>query len=246
MAWWTGVALVNGKPTALTFDADRPEPLPGYTQRVLVNVTVADPDGNGFHSPEEGALLNALGDAMVEAAGDDAVVVGRITGDGVRAFLAYARDTAWVDPWIIQARESVAPRTVTYAIDEQPDWRTFAALLPHAQRGHADQTVFLQLQEAGADMAQEREINWFLLFPDEATAATAEEPLRELGYGVEIHRDSRGDGDENGDRWTVTASRVAVVSLGYVVEGSAWFTAFAANHGAGFDGWGAAVTPAAS
>jgi hypothetical protein len=239
MAWWTGVALVNGKPTALTFDAERQEPLAGYPQRVLVNVTIAEPDSNGFHSPDEGALLNELGDSLAQAAGDDAVVVGRITGGGIRAFLAYARDTAWLEPWVAQAREAMAPRTVTSAVDDQPDWRSYAALLPHAQRGHADQTVFLQLQEAGADLDLPREINWFLVFADEAGARLADEPLRELGYDVEIHR------EDDGAAWTVTASRVTVVSLGYVVEGSAWFSAFAANHGADFDGWGAAVTPAA-
>ena len=99
----------------------------------------------------------------------------------------------------------------------------------------ADLQVLNQLEEAGSDLSKPHEIEFFLYFPDEASANEAAASIRGQGFVVEVMPPMAGSD------WLCFATRTLVPKLEDIVAIGREFTAIAEAHGGEYDGWGTQV-----
>jgi len=101
-----------------------------------------------------------------------------------------------------------------------------------------DLVILRQLRGKGAQLALPRHVLHFLDFSDEASATSAEEAVREIGFEPTIVAPT---GESL--TWTLRAEANRVVDETTVVTHRAQFERIAAAHGGEYDGWEAAAAP---
>jgi Regulator of ribonuclease activity B len=106
-----------------------------------------------------------------------------------------------------------------------------------AAGGGGDRLVLDQLRQAGADLSQPREVLHYLYAPTREDADALAAAVRAEGYEVEV-RDSATGGPRP---WLVLATAHRVVAEETAEAATSRFSELAAEHGAEYDGWEAAV-----
>lgn len=237
-AWVAGPALLSSEIGTLRFDAAYKDgPLPGYDKFVEIKLKVVYPDMMGFPGPGENDDLLAIEERAQEIAGDQAHFVGSVAARGNKNLLFYARSGDWVGAWESSQRASGDSRQFVVTITDDPGWQSYLRLLPLAEQGYGDVLTFRKLDELVSDMAEARQIDWFLIFPDQAGAQAAAAELEERSFEVDV-AEAPGPAP-----WSVTVHAHDGLHLGLIVRANAMLRLVAARHGGSFDGWGAQVDP---
>jgi hypothetical protein len=236
--WVAGPALLSSEIGTLRFDtAYKDGPVPGYDKYVEIKLKVVYPDIMGFPGPEENDVLVAIEENVQKIAGDQAHFVGSVAARGSKNLLLYARSGDWVGDWESSQRASGDSRQFVVTITDDPGWQSYSRLLPLAEQGYGDVLTFRKLDELALDMAEVRQIDWFLLFPDETGAQAAAAELEERSFDVDLGQALALA------KWSVTVHAHDVLHLGLIVRANAMLRQVAARHGGSFDGWGAQVDP---
>ncbi len=207
----------------------------GYPKRATVSLKLLAPNESGNVSHEENVQLRGVESSLVAAAGDDACCAGFGTHSGVRNYLFYAKSTEWLRAWGSENRGEAERRRATVRVEDEPDWRTYHELLDMATDAMSDMQVFMKVMELDADMAQPRRVDWTLVFPEESQARSALAELESEGLGMTLGLAG------SGDRTMLSASKVDVLDIRFMLYFNARMRAVAASNGGKFDGWGAAV-----
>jgi len=103
-----------------------------------------------------------------------------------------------------------------------------------------DRLIIEQLRGMGADLSEPREVLHYLYLPTREAADAAGDALSPRGYAVDV-RPAAGPPGPN--PWLCLATIEEVVSVESARTSRETFTALAATHGGGYDGWEAAGTP---
>jgi hypothetical protein len=104
-----------------------------------------------------------------------------------------------------------------------------------------DRMVMEALVEHGADLSQPREIVYRCYAASREGAEALAAAARTGGFAVEIREPLR----EYPGQWPVVCRVYGVLSPELVATNGVFFARSAASHGAEYDGWEAAVQPAA-
>ena len=99
-----------------------------------------------------------------------------------------------------------------------------------------DMQVLQQLREAGADLTKATEVNYYMYFPDSATAARAADSVRAFGFEAEV-RDGRGRTE-----WLCLATKNMIPEKTAIFAGTKQFSELSKSLGGEYDGWEAAAT----
>jgi regulator of ribonuclease activity B len=100
-----------------------------------------------------------------------------------------------------------------------------------------DAMVLAQLDKAGSDLQQPHEVDNFLYFADQPTAALAADRLRAFSKSVEVTEAAKGPS------WCAKAVVVLIPTPGNVAEMRARMESVAAALKGEYDGWGAPIVP---
>jgi hypothetical protein len=126
--WTVGVAETDdGHVSTIKCRVGTTEPLPDLTERVTLTAQIERPTSEGMHGPEEGRVLNDLGDRFAAAAGAAGVLVGSVCAKGAKRFIVYASDVSWVEPWE-QAVRLETPRRMSVRVEEDHTWASTRAM----------------------------------------------------------------------------------------------------------------------
>ena len=102
-------------------------------------------------------------------------------------------------------------------------------------REEADLQTLNRLEEAGSDLSKPHEMEFFLYFPEEASANAAAGDIRDQGFVVEVKP------SEEGSDWLCFAVKTMVPTYEDIVAISREFGAIAEAYGGEYDGWGTLV-----
>jgi hypothetical protein len=94
-----------------------------------------------------------------------------------------------------------------------------------------------QMTEAGADLAQARDVDFYLYFPSRPAAEAAAHEVTGHGFLVAVP-ETEGDG-----LWLLPARTSLVVSVDELHATEATLAMIALRHGGEYDGWDAPVEP---
>lgn len=113
-------------------------------------------------------------------------------------------------------------------------------LMYRGHRGEAalrdvDATTLRELTDAGSDLSQPHEVEFYLYFAHQQTARSVGESLSGEGFAVTVER------SEQGSDWLCLATLAMVPTLPELHALRRRFTALAEGHGGAYDGWGATV-----
>jgi len=100
-----------------------------------------------------------------------------------------------------------------------------------------DAMVLAQLKKAGSDLQQPHDVDNFLYFADQSTAALAADRLRASSKNVEVTPAAQGPS------WCAKAIDVLVPTASNVAEMRARMESVAAAFKGEYDGWGAPIVP---
>lgn len=222
--------------TSVNWDGGYSHPLEGYTQRIRLSLQIRNPNDGGFHIASEGDDLRAISHSLVVASRGSAVEVGSFTSKGVKNFFYYATETDWLPAFEENLRDE--DRTFSIQIQDDPEWQTYRRVLYDAEQADSDRRVLANLAENGADLDQPHETDWFLYFPTEEQARSAEEVLTDHEYQVQVNPPPDG-----AEEWCVIGTLNVPLSTGYVATMTRMFEVFARDNGGKYDGWGAVIEP---
>jgi hypothetical protein len=103
------------------------------------------------------------------------------------------------------------------------------------QARDVDATTLMELADAGSDLHQTHEVEFFFYLPSEQAAQAVAETLRQDGYGIRL------EAVDPGHDWLCLGSREMTPELGELRRLRTRFTSLAESHGGAYDGWGATV-----
>jgi hypothetical protein len=92
---------------------------------VRVIVTLDGVTDDGFPTDAEDALLGPFEDFVVALSRPHAVVAGRMTTDGLRVHVLYARSADWLEAFQRSVREQLPTRRVTVKAGIDPGWTLY-------------------------------------------------------------------------------------------------------------------------
>ena len=107
-------------------------PFEGFPLQVGIDVTLLQPDSTGQPSAEERPALKAFEAGLVQALGDQGRLVGVLTVDGHREYLAYVRSTDVLMPWQTSTPPGMDQHDFGVQVMQDPTWlglREIAGLL---------------------------------------------------------------------------------------------------------------------
>ena len=107
-------------------------PYEGFALQVGIDVTLLQPDSTGQPSAEERPALKAFEAGLVQALADQGRLVGVLTVDGHREYLAYVRSTDVLLPWRDAPPAGMDQHDWALQVMEDPTWlglREIAGLL---------------------------------------------------------------------------------------------------------------------
>jgi hypothetical protein len=236
---WLVGALDTGDETYFTmlnWDAGYKEPLPGYSKSVVLSLQIKNPNDGGFHHADEGEQLRGIAEALVEAASGTVVEVGTFASKAVKNFCFYGSVIDWVPQFEATLRVT-ADRSFAIKVEDDPQWQRYKRTLADAIEADADRKVLDNLVRNGANLSDPRETDWFLYFPTEDIARSAEATLLEHHYEVEVGAPDPGVSDQ----WCVIGTLNVPLSMGYIAGMTRMFNLFAEENGGKYDGWGAEI-----
>ncbi len=231
---------MQDKPVFVTVDLGACAYPPASTHPMLLRVRVElqNPSGSGLYTPEEGAALATLEDAVTDRLQQaaDAWLVGRHYGNGEGVFAYYAPPEPRS---AIDTRHGLEPYLPQFSAQQDPDWgylRSVLAPTDFQQILIATLRSLHGLRESGDEHQLPRTVDHLALFADHASAADAGTALDKHGFTVDPPRSVD-------DRIELTFRRED--TLQDCMEGLLWtvFETVTAHKGT-YDGWGAPVTPA--
>jgi hypothetical protein len=100
-----------------------------------------------------------------------------------------------------------------------------------------DREVIDALRQAGADLAQPRDVRHYLYVPNEKIATFLGPRIEQIGYTVETRPEAEGR------RWLILISSLAMVTEEEIALSRKTFEGLAEKAGGEYDGWEAAATP---
>ena len=118
--------------------------------------------------------------------------------------------------------------------------RTRDEAAPAGQSIEGDRQVIEQLQSAGADLSQPREVVHSIHLPSREAAETFAPMVLNQGYEPKVIEPDDASADDQRP-WTVTATGQTVVTEEGLAAARRSFTELAAEYGGTYDGWEAAV-----
>ena len=119
---------------------------------------------------------------------------------------------------------------------QRPQARQEVTEAPAIGSLEADRQTLRALQEAGADLSKETEVNFYLYFRDRAQAERAARGVSDSLFQSEVREAATGGG------WLCLLTASMVPSETGIRSASTRFQAIADSLGGEYDGWEAAVT----
>ncbi|MEY2930355.1 MAG: hypothetical protein RL033_1104 [Pseudomonadota bacterium] len=109
----TGASLLAGKPR--------------FEQRVGVSVPFRSPNANGFPRPEEGRVLDAIEDQLVDAltAAGAGIFVLAVTTAGMREFVFYTSDATASQSQVEKVAQAIGSHTLQHVVEHDAEWDVF-------------------------------------------------------------------------------------------------------------------------
>jgi len=98
-----------------------------------------------------------------------------------------------------------------------------------------DANTLSELADAGSDLSQRHEVEFFFYLPTEPAAQSVAETLRGEGFAIRL------EAVDPGSDWLCLGSRAMTPELGELHRLRNRFTTLAESHGGAYDGWGATV-----
>lgn len=98
-----------------------------------------------------------------------------------------------------------------------------------------DATTLSGLADAGSDLSQPHEMEFFFYLPTEQAAQSVADTLRREGFAIRL------EAVDPGHDWLCLGSRKMTPALGELRRLRTRFAALAESHGGAYDGWGATV-----
>jgi len=103
---------------------------PQYTIRIGIAVPFLAPDPEGMPASDELAQLVAFEDAVMERAGDKAVLVGVITTGGMREFVLYTGSGEWIPAFHEDLKAALPTHDVQMVAETDPKWSVYRQFVP--------------------------------------------------------------------------------------------------------------------
>lgn len=185
------LSRMGNDPMSVLVDLGAGPHLPDATLNVRVRavIHIQEPGGDGLISEEERPRLEAAGDAVAQALGEqfEAVLVGRVMVQGLYDMVFYA--PGGTVGQLDALRRAVDGIRGDYEVDldVSPDisWQFYREVLwPDAYELQfiLDNRVLRQLEQAGDDPAVARPVDHLAFLPDRGSAAEAVDRLRAMGF----------------------------------------------------------------
>lgn len=100
-----------------------------WPYQIGVTVPLGNAGPDGFPLEPELEELSLVEDVLADSlrGGPPAVLVGVISTRGMREFVLYTRDPAWVEPWAGSLSERIETHDVQVMIQPDPEWDVYEA-----------------------------------------------------------------------------------------------------------------------
>ena len=240
---------VNGAVSSIFVDLGiRPDvPMEKRPWLLWVFVPLQSPTAEGLSSNSEGARLHEIGEALDThvSAACGAQLVGRITGGGRREFYFYGEEPGPLDQAVSQAMKAFGEYQQECGSSLEPEWDQYVNLLypsdTNLQRMF-NRRVLETLAERGDSHETPRQVDHWLVFPDDDARAACRETLLAIDFKVE----SELPGEEVDDEMpcTLVVSRVDSVDSHTINGITLELVRLAQQHGGRYDGWESPVVAA--
>lgn len=124
--WAVATGAIDSHPAIVSYNADAEKLCghPDYKHQVGIAVPLNSPDKNGFPSKEEGVELGEIEDQIVSElqAGNESLLVGRLTTDGMREFVLYTSNPEGVKSKLEKLQHDVKSHELQLMIQGDPKW----------------------------------------------------------------------------------------------------------------------------
>jgi hypothetical protein len=209
-------------------------PASGRPVRVHVRLRSAGDEASRFPDPATAEALLEAEAVIVDALGDEAVLVAVLTVPGFRDLELHADD----GPASQAAIEALEPGTVgfplTIDVDEDPAWSRYRALFADAVPADADRRQILDAAREADDGSPEREIAHRFRFPTLQEADRAAAALRATGVAVTFEEPDDANA-EAAPRFE--AREVETLTQAEMARSRAALSEFAASWDGDYEGW---------
>jgi regulator of RNase E activity RraB len=211
-----------------------------------VRVEFKDPNEQGLPTNEEFPALSALDEALDEAiAGLGGIYVGRLTVGGARYFYYYSNGTEEELNTAIGGVSDSSGYELTLEAQEDPDKeRYFNELFPTEDDWQViqDLQVLDQLQEAGDNPDNEREIEHWAYFDNQGAADQFAAWAKSEGFTIQKNKASQHEPEEQEEEgYVVQFNHVGTTHLADISNRTIRAGQKARELGGNYDGWGTTV-----
>ncbi|MBC7773274.1 MAG: DUF695 domain-containing protein [Pyrinomonadaceae bacterium] len=220
----------------LSYRDEKRVPDKARTLASMIEVAFDKPEDHGMGDTAESQSLDASFDDVTAAfQTSDAVLVGRVRGQGVMRFFVYS--SAPTQPTIAGlARQAFAGRTIKLHHKEDPSWSLYSALLPTPleQRGFDDLSVAEHMRSAGDPLTTPRDVRHYVYFPDERTARAFADEIQKSGFKTDVKASAK---PAPGAMMCVIASRDDAIECPGITDITWMLSEQAKKLGGEYDGW---------
>lgn len=237
--WGFYFANVDGKPSSLnvnlTLNESAPDPDRPWLGSLFVRMRSTN--DNGFPTAEEYRAILRLEEGVREIiAPADAILIGQVTGGGIRQVVFYGAD----ETRLREALDCVVARFTDYDIlkpwtefDEY--WNYYREFLypgPENLQSIENREVVTELQGYGDDLTRERPVSHFVYFRTENDRSLFVDETASLGFTVEL-----SDTDDEKAPYCAQLERVDRVDFRSIDKVTLPVFRAAVAHNGEYDGW---------
>jgi hypothetical protein len=209
-------------------------PASGRPVRVRVRLRYADDEASSFPDPTTAGKLLEAEAAIIDALGDQAVLVAVLTVPGFRDLELHAADGEACRAAIEALDPDVVGFPLTVDVDEDAAWSRYRALFADAVPADADRRLILDAAREADDGSPEREIAHRFRFPTLQEADQAAAALRSSGVAVTFEQSDDLDA-EAPPRFR--AREVETLTQAEMARSRAALSEFAASWDGDYEGW---------
>lgn len=202
--------------------------------KVLVKVRFDSSDRDGFPDPDASRKLSDLEDHLLDGLGA-ACLVAVVTAAACRDYTLYADPSTKIEEWASRLRVEYDDQLIDVAVAHEPGKETYVRLRRQAEPADGDRQVIAQLVAHGANLDEEREIDYYLDFRIEAHAADAARVLAQHGYLASVFE------SPDGNDWSVLVTMIERARPERIAHYRSVFERFADDREGTFDGWSTSV-----
>jgi hypothetical protein len=126
-AWSVSHGVRSGKPLVARFNKGLKQAAghPSFPIQIGVAVPLKSPNDQGMPTNEEAEQLNAIEDELMRLAGGRAIIAGVITTSGMREFVLYTSDGAWIPQFDQDLKAAIPHHDLQVMAQRDENWNTY-------------------------------------------------------------------------------------------------------------------------